>query len=494
MAVAVATTAELIQRKLVIILGVPVDVITMNEALDRVSAFVKSGRRTGRSYQVATVNADFLVNAIKDPEIRHILQEADLATADGMPVVFGANVLGVELGDRVTGADMVPLLAERAAREGLSIYFLGSEPGVAARAAEVLKQKNPGLRVAGVYSPPFQPILKMDPSIVTRVRDANPDILLVAFGNPKQEKWIAMHRYDLNVPVMMGVGATLDFIAGSSVRAPRWMQKSGLEWLHRFARDPRRLWRRYVLDFIVFGFFLTRQLWEMRRFGNLPVTLPVSDEMVVNGIGVLRVQGVLSVANLAAFTGHAQRLISQANQLVVDFSQVDYIDSAAVGTLVHLTKELRAQGGELYIISISQKIQKTLEMLRLEKYLNIQGRLEDILYQGKNVRRTAQSSNHAHAITVIGDQTWKVVRAPFRIDASNAGQFHEECLSVLAEPANLLIDFSNTSMLASAGLAVLADLHRKAQPPQGCLIIKGVGKDVLQILRLSKFDQFLTIE
>ncbi len=478
-----------------IILGVPVDAITMDAALDRIVTFVKTGRRTGRTYQVATVNADFLVNAIKDPEIRHILQEADLATADGMPVVFGANVLGVKLGDRVTGADMIPLLAKRAAREGFSIYFLGAEPGVAARAAENLKEQNPDLRVAGVYSPPFSPILDMDPSITARVREARPDILLVAFGNPKQEKWIAMHRYDLQVPVMIGVGGTLGFISGSSMRAPRWMQKSGLEWLHRFIKNPRRLWRRYVTDFVVFGFFLVRQMWEMRRLGNPPVTLPVSDELLVNGVGVLRMQGVLSVANLSAFTIHAQRLISKANQLVVDFSKVDYIDSAAVGTLVHLTKELRAQSGELYLIAVPQKIQKTLELLHLDKYLNVQKCLEDVLYQGKNIRRTAQNpGSGTHQVTLIGEQAWKVVHVPFCIDASNAAQFHEECLAVLAEPANLLLDFSNTSMVASAGLAVLADLYRKAQPSQSRFLLKGVGKDVLQILRLAKFDQFLQIE
>ncbi len=147
---------ELRHRNLVILLGVPVDAISMDEALDRIAAFVRVGRRTGRTYQVATVNADFLVNAIKDPEIRHILQEADLATADGMPVVAGANVLGVKLGDRVTGADMIPLLAERAAREGFSIYFLGAEAGVAARAAEILKERHPALQVAGVELTAFQ--------------------------------------------------------------------------------------------------------------------------------------------------------------------------------------------------------------------------------------------------------------------------------------------------------------------------------------------------
>ncbi len=335
----------------------------------------------------------------------------------------------------------------------------------------------------------------MDPAIVTRVRAAKPDILLVAFGNPKQEKWIAMHRYELQVPVMIGVGGTLDFIAGSSLRAPLWMQKGGLEWLHRFIQNPRRLWRRYISDFIVFGFFLLRQMWLMRRFGTPPVTLPVTEEMLVDGVGVLCAQGVLTVSNLPAFSEHAARLIAQTNRVVIDFSSVDYIDSAAVGTLVHLTKELRANQGDLYLIALPQKIQKTLEMLHLEKYLNIQERLEDVLYQGKNIRKPADDSrNGRHAATMIAGQIWKVVHAPFCIDASNAAQFQAECLQVLEEPANLLIDLTNTTMVASAGLAVLAHLYRKAKPAQREMMLNGVGKDVLQIFRLAKFDQFLRIE
>ncbi len=490
----IRTTTKVAPRRLVVILGVPIDVITMDEALERIGTFVKTGRKTGRTYQIATVNADFIVNAIKDPEIRYILQEADLATADGMPIVFGANVLGVNLGDRVTGADMIPLLAKRAAQEGYSIYFLGAAPGVADRAAELLKAQYPALKVAGVCSPPFSPILEMDPSIIGRIKATNPDILLVAFGNPKQEKWIAMHRYELNVPVMIGVGGTLDFIAGSSARAPRWMQKTGLEWLHRLAQDPKRLWRRYVVDFAVFGSFLMRQIWLMKRFGNLPVTLPVSEGFIVNGAGVLHVQGTLSIANLTIFSEQAQNLISQTNKLVVDFSQADFVDSSAVGTLVHLTKELRAIHGELYLISVPPKILKTFEMLHLEKYFNIQNRLEDILYQGKSIRELQQSNAGAQQVAVIKGISWRVIHTPRRIDASNANLFHQECLAAFEQSANLLLDFADTTMIASAGLSVLADLYRKTESSQRRLLIKRVDKDVLQIFKMVRFDRFLQIE
>src|SRR3954464_7016393 len=141
-------------RKLLIILGVPVDDLNMSEALARLEEFIRIGRATGKSHQIATVNADFVVNSLHDPELRRILQESDMATADGMPLVMGARMLGVPLTGRVTGADMVPALAERAAQKGYSVYLLGARPGIAKQAAYILQSRNPGLNIVGVVSPP----------------------------------------------------------------------------------------------------------------------------------------------------------------------------------------------------------------------------------------------------------------------------------------------------------------------------------------------------
>src|SRR6185503_16737239 len=151
-------------RKLLIILGVPVDDLNMAEALERLEDFIRIGRSTGKSHQIATVNADFVVNSLHDPELRRILQESDMATADGMPLVLGARLLGVPLTGRVTGADLVPALAERAAQQGYSIYLLGAQPGVAAQAAQVLQRNYPDLNIAGILSPPNCSILEMDQS------------------------------------------------------------------------------------------------------------------------------------------------------------------------------------------------------------------------------------------------------------------------------------------------------------------------------------------
>ena len=341
-------------RKLLIISGVPIDDITMPEALDQIEEFIQRGRATGKSHQIVTVNADFVIKAHDDPELRRILQEADMSTADGMPLVWGARLLGVPLADRVTGADLVPALAERAAQKGYSIFFLGAAPGVAARAAHILQTRYAGLKVAGVSSPPVKTLFESDNALLQTIGDAHPDILLVAFGNPKQEKWINMYAPRLSVSVMMGVGGTLDFIAGATRRAPQWMQRAGLEWLFRLIQEPRRLWRRYIVDLSGFGVFFARQWWAMRKPPSTSIVAgawPASDVIMVDHTAILRVQGRLDRNNMADFGGKAHQALAHTSRIVVDLSKATFLDSSAIGTLVNLAKQARDAGGDVTLAS-----------------------------------------------------------------------------------------------------------------------------------------------
>lgn len=363
-------------RKLLIILGVPVDDLNMNQALLRLEDFIAIGRATGRTHQVATVNADFVVNSLHDAELRRILQESDMATADGMPLVLGARLLGVPLADRVTGADLVPALAERAAQKGYSIYLLGARPGVGQRASEILQDRYPGLQIVGVMSPPNVPIQEMDRSILDHIKAAKPDILLVAFGNPKQEKWIRLYAHELAVPVCIGVGGTFDMIAGLTKRAPVWMQRAGIEWLFRLAQEPKRLWKRYVLDLFYFGYFFVWQWWAMRR-GNIPAPLlPTSETIVIEKTVILNVQGRLDVSNQAEFLERAEAALSATSSLVVNLSQATFLDSSAMGTLVALANRARAAGGSLRLAGVPPAIARTLTLLRLDLFFEMYADVE----------------------------------------------------------------------------------------------------------------------
>jgi N-acetylglucosaminyldiphosphoundecaprenol N-acetyl-beta-D-mannosaminyltransferase len=190
-----------------------------------------------------------VVRAQRDPEIRRIFHRSDLNLADGAPVVWLARLLGAEMPARVAGADLVPALMADPALSGSRVFLLGGEDGVASIAAARFLELYPGIQIAGTYEPPRASVHDMDNAeILRRIEAAKPDVLLVAFGNPKQEHWIDMHRDRLAVSVAIGVGCVFDLVAGRTSRAPRWMQDAGLEWLYRTAREPRRLAGRYITD------------------------------------------------------------------------------------------------------------------------------------------------------------------------------------------------------------------------------------------------------
>ncbi len=223
------------------ILGVPIDAITFNDLLDKIGSWIGNRHKIVR--QICTVNPEFVMVAQSDVNFFNILNRADLCIPDGIGLLWAAKRLGHPLPERVTGSDGVPLIAERAAREGWRLFLLGAAPGVAERAARILCERNPGLRIAGTYG--GSAAARSEDEIVSMVNASAADILFVAYGAPNQDKWIARNLPRLNVVVAMGVGGSFDFIAGVTQRAPLWMRQYGLEWLHRLIKQPWR-WRRML--------------------------------------------------------------------------------------------------------------------------------------------------------------------------------------------------------------------------------------------------------
>jgi N-acetylglucosaminyldiphosphoundecaprenol N-acetyl-beta-D-mannosaminyltransferase len=221
------------------VLGVRVDDVTYEDLMLQVDAYVSSRR----PHQIVTLNAEMLVAAHEDPALAQILNAADLNVADSVGVMLATRLLGLRLRERVTGSDGIYRLATHCAQRGYRPFFLGAAPGVADVVAERLVAANPDLEVAGAYA--GSPYPKVEDDIVDRVRAAAPDLLLVAYGVPVEEKWIARNRERLGVPVMVGVGGSFDFVAGVTKRAPVWMRRLGLEWLHRLMHEPWR-WRRQL--------------------------------------------------------------------------------------------------------------------------------------------------------------------------------------------------------------------------------------------------------
>ncbi len=227
------------------ILGVRADCVDMAWALKHIETLIEQHRQNaGPVHQVITLNAEFVAIARKDAAFRETINQADLVVADSMGIIWASRILGRPFPERVAGADLVPLLAERCAARGYRLFLLGAAPGVADEAARVLQRRFPGLSIAGTYAGAPSP----DEAglILELIRAARPDVLAVAYGAPRQDLWIRRYAKELGeagVGVALGVGGTFDFLAGRVRRAPLWMQRAGLEWLFRLLVQPRRIWR-----------------------------------------------------------------------------------------------------------------------------------------------------------------------------------------------------------------------------------------------------------
>ncbi|MCC6614401.1 MAG: WecB/TagA/CpsF family glycosyltransferase [Anaerolineae bacterium] len=221
-------------------LGIPVDAITYAEWFELIDAWVHDTADT-RCRHVCTVNPEFIMIAQDDVNFRNILRRADLCIPDGVGLLWAARQQGTPLPERVTGSDGVPRIAQVAAERGWRIFLLGAAPGVADKAAEILRSRSPGVQIVGTYS--GSPAPEEEDALVAMVNASGADILFVAYGAPEQDKWIARNLPRLKPRMAMGVGGSLDFIAGVLPRAPMWMQRAGLEWLYRLYLQPRRIGR-----------------------------------------------------------------------------------------------------------------------------------------------------------------------------------------------------------------------------------------------------------
>ncbi len=223
-----------------------IDNLTMNEALDEIERLIE---QNSNAY-VVTPNVDHIIQLEQGGELCKVYKDADLILTDGKPLLWIAKWYRTPIKEKISGSDLFPKLCERAAQKKYSMFFLGAAEGVAARAADNLKERYRGLEIAGVYSPPlgFEKDDEELAKIKKMIREASPHILIVGLGCPKQEIYIYQHRKSLDVPISLGLGASLDFEAGNVKRAPRWVSNLGFEWFYRFLKEPRRMFKRYFID------------------------------------------------------------------------------------------------------------------------------------------------------------------------------------------------------------------------------------------------------
>lgn len=223
-----------------------IDNLTMAETLNEIDKLIQ---KKNCSY-VVTPNVDHIVRLEKDEELQKVYKNASLILTDGKPLIWISKWYKTPIKEKISGSDLFPRVCQLAANKNYTMYLLGAAEGVADTAARNLMEKYPGLNIVGIYSPPFgfekneQEMNK----IKTQIQDVHPDILIVGLGCPKQEKFMYYHCKELGVPISFGLGASIDFEAGNIKRAPKWMSNHGLEWLYRFSKEPKRLFKRYFED------------------------------------------------------------------------------------------------------------------------------------------------------------------------------------------------------------------------------------------------------
>lgn len=241
--------------------GIEIDALTMQQTLDRIVEWTTAP--LNRCHYVVTPNVDHTVLLTEHAALREAYRDADLVLADGHPLVWASRVLRQPLPERVPGSDLVPKIFERSQHDslGLRVYLLGAAPGVALKAAANIQRQWSNIEIVGCYSPPlgFERDAAECDHILNQIAEAQPDVLVVGLGAPKQECWVHQHALRLQAKVALCVGATIDFLAGEKRRAPRWMQLCGIEWLHRMLSEPRRLVKRYAKDAWVFPQIVWRQ-------------------------------------------------------------------------------------------------------------------------------------------------------------------------------------------------------------------------------------------
>jgi N-acetylglucosaminyldiphosphoundecaprenol N-acetyl-beta-D-mannosaminyltransferase len=242
--------------------GVNLDIITMQETLERISEFIKNKSETGGGVQHVVVNVAKLVYAQKDEQLREIINACPLINVDGAGVVLGAKFLGVNIPERVAGIDLMENLIEYSAQKGYRPYFFGAKEEIVKNVVEIYKKKYPQLEIAGFRNGYYSD--EEEESLVEAIRDSKADILFVAMGSPKKEIFLSKYSKAMEVPFTMGVGGSFDVVAGKVQRAPEWMQKLHSEWLFRLIQEPKRMWKRYLLTNAIFLGMILKEFFKQK--------------------------------------------------------------------------------------------------------------------------------------------------------------------------------------------------------------------------------------
>jgi N-acetylglucosaminyldiphosphoundecaprenol N-acetyl-beta-D-mannosaminyltransferase len=468
------------------ILGVPFDNVSLADTIGVIEEMIASKK----PHYIATANVDFLVQSMEDIELRRILFDADLVVCDGTPLVWVSRLLGNPLKERVAGSDLVPELLRVSAEKGHRVFFLGGQEEVLEAAVKNVREKHPDLKIAGHYSPPYAPLLEMDhEDICRRINETKPDICLVAFGCPKQEKWSWMNRGRLDVPMSVGVGATIDFLAGNIKRAPKWIGLIGMEWFYRMLQEPKRLVKRYAKDLWVFGFGILRQIRELRRRIGV-------HKCSRKAKGILReefywLELPLRLDTTAVKTQEAiwEAAVHSDRRILLVSAGVKHIDSTGTGLLVRLAKMAREQQVVFILVGVSKAVLNALELMQIQDLFHMTEKVADALVIGRERLRELEAPTER---TETAGEIARRIAWKGEVTAANVGEVWDHTERALNDAeSELIIDLAAVRFIDSSGAGLMVKVKKAAVEKRIEIEFRDPGKEVLNVLRMTRLEKFL---
>lgn len=466
-----------------VLLGLPFHDVTLEETLQYCEEAMKGN--TGR--YIVTANVDFTTQAYEDEDLKKIVFFADRVVCDGMPLVWLSRLFGYPLRERVAGSDMVPRLLEICGREKHGVYFFGTDLNTLQEARIIVEERYPGLRVVGMDSPPFGAVIEWDnDALCERMRESGAQLLLACLGCPKQERWIYAHHREAGIPLSIGVGASLDFITGKQKRAPRWMQKTGLEWFWRMSSSPSRLVARYGKDFVFLAKASLRQAMSQRRRESIAENLPLSEVPVSSpDAAAIRVvwQGNLQKSSL---DGAPLPAVVDA-PVLLDASRVTFTDSSGLGQLAQLVRRCRAAGQPLLVVNPSHVFRGAISDSQMNSLFGVVESEAAALSELATMKKPGASRKR-----VEDGVAWVAFSRP--LDAV----YHDEMMAILDSAiANtsgirtLVVDLQEVGFIDSRAVGGLIRAWKSMKAKGGTLVLARATPQVREIIALLRLDKVL---
>ena len=443
-------------RAPIAILGVPFDSVTLDDALVLTGEMIAS-----RTPHYATITGvDFLAETLDDVELRRILFDAHLVLAEDKTVVWASKMLGNELPGCITIPQFIPRLLALAEQNGWRIFFLGIDDATAAKVAA----RHPKMKLAGAYRPADAPLLEMDHAeILRRVREAKPDVLLVAFGSPKQEKWINMNFRELGVPFTLGAGADFDFASDTGTK------KSGNTKFWKFMRAVARQWHR---------------LRARKKGAALPADAGVMPDPMGNLI--IRAPVKLGAAEAQAFRSEWQRAVENSN-VMFDLSATNFIDSTGVGTLIRLRRRSREMGYQFYLIAPNQTVSAALKLMKLDDFFTIHASLAGV----RILMESATGSSPVSSGVSSGELQIRWSGEVTVLNAVELGAYTESELSQATPGTSVTIDLSRVTFVDSTGIGLMVRFKKNLKRRNVDLKFTNAAGPVRNVVRQTQLEEFL---